>query len=89
MFLGDSLVKVLPIVEEQERHAPYYGHEAEHILPDVVPRDDAASGQKQQYADAAADDGSGLVAVAEDVDEAGDDDEEGPPAFEADADDIE
>ena len=77
------------LVEEQERHTPHDGDEAEHILPDVVPGDDAACGQEQQDADAAADDGAGLVAVAEDIDEAGDDDEERPPAVEADADDAE
>ena len=84
-----TVAAVLLVVEEDEPDTPHDGHEAEHILPDVVPRDDAAGSQEQQYADAAADDGTGLVAVAEDVDETGDDDEEGPPAFEADADDVE
>ena len=77
------------VVEQQQRHAPHDGGEAEHILPDVVPRDDAAGGEEEQDADAAADDGASLVAVAEDVDEAGHDDEERPPAFEADVDDVE
>ena len=77
------------LVEEEEREAPHNGNEAEHVFPDVVPRDDGAGGEEEQDADAAADDGAGLILVAEDVDEAGDDDEEGPPAVEADVDDIE
>ena len=89
LFRDALTVAALLVVEKDERNTPHDGYEAEHILPDVVPRDDAAGGQKQQDADAAPDDGAGLVAVAEDVDEAGDDDEEGPPAFEADADDVE
>ena len=89
LFRDALTVAALLVVEKDERNTPHDGYEAEHILPDVVPRDDAAGGQKQQDADAAPDDGAGLVAVAEDVDEAGDDDEEGPPAVEADADDIE
>ena len=32
------------IVEEDEFDTPHYGYEAEHILPDVVPGDDAACG---------------------------------------------
>ena len=90
----DGLLAVVAVaaallVEEQERQAPHHGDEAEHILPDIVPRDDAACGEEQQYADAAADDGAGLVTVAEDVDETRNDDEQRPPAFEADADDVE
>lgn len=78
----------LLVAEKQERQAPDNGNEAKHILPNVVPGDDAAGSQKQQYADAAADDGAGLAAVVEDVDETGNDDEKSPPAFETDADDV-
>ena len=85
--VGAGLIVLL--VEEQQHDAPYHGDDAYHILPHIVPGDDAASGQQQQYADAEADDGAGLVSVVEDVDEAGHDDEERPPAFEADADDVE
>ena len=89
-LFSDALkVAALLVVEEDELDTPYHGHEAEHILPDVVPGDDAAGGEEQQYANAAADDGAGLVAVVEDVDETGNDDEKSPPAFEADADDVE
>ena len=77
------------LVEEQERQAPHHGDETEHILPDVVPRDDAAGGEEEQDADAETDDGAGFVTVAEDVDETWNDDEKCPPAFEADADDVE
>ena len=77
------------LAEEEEGDAPDDGDEAEHVLPDVVPGNDGASGEEEQYADAEAYDGAGLILVAEDVDEAGDDDEERPPAFEADVDDVE
>lgn len=89
LFSDALTVAALLVVEEDELNTPYHGYEAEHILPDVVPGDDAAGGEEQQYADAAADDGTGLVAVVEDVDETGNDDEKSPPAFEADADDVE
>lgn len=89
-LVGDvTMAGFLVVAEEQERKAPHNGNKAEHILPDVVPGDDAAGGEEQQYADAAADDGAGLMAVAENIDEAGYDDKERPPAFEADADDVE
>ncbi len=84
-----AVAAALLVVEEQQRHTPHYSGEAEHILPDVVPGDDAAGGEEEQDADAEAYDGAGFVAVAEYIDEAGDDDEERPPAFEADADDVE
>ena len=84
-----AVAAALLAVEEQQRHTPHDGGEAEHILPDVVPRDDAACREEQQDADAEAYDGAGLVTVAEDIDEAGHDDEERPPAFKADADDVE
>lgn len=77
------------VVEEQQRHAPHHSDEADHVFPYIVPRNDAAGGEEEQDADAEADDGAGLVAVAEDIDEAGYDDKECPPAFEADADDVE
>ena len=83
-----AFAAALLVVEEQERQAPHHGGETEHILPDVVPRDDAAGGEEEQDADAEADDGAGLVAVAENIDEAGHDDEERPPSLEADADDV-
>ena len=86
---GVAVAGTLLVGEEEERDAPYDGDEAEHILPDVVPGDDAASGEEQQDADAKADDGAGFFTVVEDVDEAGDDDEKRPPAFEADVDDVE
>lgn len=86
---GVAVAAAALVVEEQQRDAPHDGDEAEHILPYVVPGDDVACGQEEQYADAEADDGAGLVAVAEDIDEAGHDDEERPPAFEADAYDVE
>ena len=89
LFSDALTVTALLVVEEDELDTPYHGYEAEHILPDVVPGDDAAGGEEQQYADAAADDGAGLVAVVEDIDETGYDDEKSPPAFEADADDVE
>lgn len=89
LFSDVLTVATLLVAEEDELDTPYHGNEAEHILPDVVPGDDAAGSQKQQYADAATDDGAGLVAVVEDVDETGNDDEKSPPAFEADADDVE
>ena len=86
---GVAVAGALLAGKEEERDAPYHGNEADHVLPDVVPRDDAAGGKEQQDADAAADNGTGLILVVEDVDEAGDDDEKRPPAFEADADDVE
>lgn len=89
LFSDALTVAALLVAEEDELDTPYHGYDAEHILPDVVPGDDAAGCQKQQYADAAADDGASLVAVVEDVDETGNDDEKSPPAFEADADDVE
>lgn len=89
LFRDALTVAALLVAEEDELDTPYHGYKTEHILPDVVPGDDAAGSQKQQYADAAADDGAGLVAVVEDIDETGNDDEKSPPAFEADADDVE
>lgn len=86
---GGTMASFLVVAEEQKREAPDHSHEADHIFPDVVPGDDAAGGEEQQDADAAADDGAGLMAVAENIDEAGYDDKERPPAFEADADDVE
>ena len=77
------------LAEEQQGEAPYHSGEAYHILPDVGPEDDIAGRQEQQDADAEAYDGARLVAVVEDIDEAGDDDEDGPPAFEADVDQVE
>ena len=89
MFLSVPVDKVLLLVEEEKHHAPHDGDEADQILPDVVPRDDAASREEQQDADAEADDGTGLVLVAKDVDEAGNDDEQRPPPFEIDVDYVE
>lgn len=89
LFSDALTVTALLVVEEDELDTPYHGYEAEHILPDVVPGDNAAGGEEQQYANAAADDGTGLVAVVEDIDETGNDDEKSPPAFEADADNVE
>ncbi len=86
---GVAVAAAALVVEEQQRDAPHNGDEAEHILPYVVPGDDAACGEEQQYTDAEADDGAGLVAVAEDIDETRNDDKECPPAFEADVDDVE
>ena len=77
------------LVEKQQRDAPHHGGNANHILPDVVPRNDAAGGQKQQDADTEADDGACLVTVVEDVDETGNDDEQRPPTLKADTDDVE
>lgn len=89
LFSDALTVATLLVAEEDELDTPYHGYKAEHILPDVVPGDDAAGSEEQQYADAAADNGAGFVAVIEDVDETGNDDEKSPPAFEADADDVE
>lgn len=89
LFSDALTVATLLVAEEDKLDTPYHGYEAEHILPNVVPGDDAAGSEEQQYADAAADDGAGLVAVVEDVDETGNDDEKSPPAFEADADNVE
>lgn len=86
---GVAMAAWLLLAEEQQRDAPYHGHNANHVFPDVVPRDDVASRQKQQDADAAADDGASLVLVVEDIDEARHDDEECPPAVEFDADQSE
>ena len=89
LFSDALTVATLLVAEEDELDTPYYGHEAEHILPNVVPGDDAAGSEEQQYADATTDDGAGFVAVVEDIDETGNDDEKSPPAFEADADNVE
>lgn len=86
---GVAVAGTLLVGEEEERDAPYHGNEADHVLPDVVPWNDVTCGQEEQDADAKADDGAGFFTVVEDVDEAGDDDEKRPPAFEADADDVE
>lgn len=89
LFSDALTVTALLVAEEDELDTPYHGYEAEHILPDVVPRDDAAGGEEQQYANAAADDGASFVAVVENVDETRNDDEKSPPAFKADIDDVE
>ena len=86
---GMAVAEMSLLAEEQQGEAPYHGGEAYHILPDIGPEDDIACRQEQQYADAEADDGAGLVAVVEDIDEAGDDDEDGPPAFKVDVDQVE
>ena len=79
---GMAMAAIL-LAEEQQRYAPYHGHKAYHVFPDVGPEDDIACRQEQQDTDAETDDGSCLVAVVEDIDKARHDDEEGPPSFEA------
>ena len=80
-----SFLAFLCVVLPNRGNYPYHGYKADHVFPDVVPRDDVASRQKQQDADAAADDGASLVLVVEDIDEARHDDEECPPSVECDA----
>jgi len=85
---GMAMAAATLLAEEQQRDAPYHGHKANHIFPDIGPENDVACRQKQQDADAEADDGAGLVLVVEDVDEARHDDEDCPPALKADMNNI-
>ena len=75
------MAMALLAAEEKEFDTPNHCDEAEHILPDVVPWSDAACSQKQQDAYAATNNCTSLVAVTENVDETGYDNEERPPSF--------
>ena len=85
---GMAMAATVLFAEEQQRDAPYHSHEADDVFPNIGPEDDIAGCQKQQDADAETDDGTCFALVVEDVDETGHNDEERPPAFEVDMNNI-
>lgn len=85
---GVAMAATSLFAEAQQRNAPYHGHKANHVFPYIGPKDDITCRQKQQDADAETYNGPRFVLVVEDVDEAWHNDEECPPAFKADMNNI-
>lgn len=85
---GVAMAATSFLAEEQQRNAPYHRHKANYEFPYIVPKDDIACCQKQQDADAETNNGTRLVLVVEDVDKARHNDEECPPSFEVDVNQV-